>query len=365
MGTIEKIKELLHKDLFQKTELSLKNKQLLFANMHVLMRSGIDIINALELSKSSFKKSKETLMIDKIIYHITEGASIYKAFQKTKMFDNYETYCIKVGEETGQLKKVFINISTYYKKKIEQKKKFISALSYPILVLATTILVMLFMVHFVIPMFGEIFKRFGSDLPSLTKKVVAFSSFFKSTFLYFVGGIIILYFINKFFFSKRDSYQRYKSKVILRIPIWKNIVKKNQLSKLCMTFELMLDAKVPLAQTIDFAYDIIDFYPIKKSMNYVGEELIKGKSFHEGMSECKIYDKRMLTLIQISEESNSLATMFKQLREQYDEEVDEKIKQLRAAIEPVMLLLIGSFVTLILIAMYLPIFKMGSSFGGG
>jgi type IV pilus assembly protein PilC len=329
------------------------------------MKSGIDIISALELSKSNFKKSKETIMIDKIIYNITNGSSIHEAFQNTKMFDNYETYCIKVGEETGQLKKVFIDISTYYKKRIEQKKKFISALSYPIIVLVTTILVMLFMVHFVIPMFGEIFKRFGSDLPPLTKKVVAFSSFFKSTFLYFVGGFIILYFINKFFLSKRDSYLLYKSKLILHIPIWKDIVKKNQLSKLCMIFELMLEAKVPLAQTIDFAYDIVDFYPIKKSMKYVGGELIKGKPFHKGMSECKIYDKRMITLIQISEESNSLHTMFKQLREQYEDEVDEKINKLRAAIEPVMLLLIGSFVTLILIAMYLPIFKMGSSFGIG
>ena len=346
---------------FRRKKFTDKKKQQLYNDLSTLLSSGINIINAFELLKESFSKSKDKVFIDSIIELIIEGASLSEAFEKTGKFSAYEFYSIKIGEETGQVNKVLSDLNIYFKKKIDQKRKIIGAFMYPAIVILTALMAVFFMMNFVVPMFEEIYKRFDSGIPALTKIVINISHALSEIIIIMV---IISIIIIVFYYIVRDKlwFREYKNSLLLKLPLLGELIRKTYLLRFCLSMELLTGSDIALINSITLVKKMISFYPLQNSLNGIYNDLLYGMPLNESMKKFKIFDNRMTSLIKVAEETNKFENTFSILRNQYQSDIDYKSSIISSVMEPLLIIMIGIVVAVILISMYLPIFKISSEF---
>ncbi len=361
-GGLNSVLGLLNKDIkLFGNQLKDKKKQNFYLDLNVLLSSGIDIKTSLEIICSDAVKKEDKTLFEKIKNDIIEGSGLSDALLKSNKFSTYEIFSIKIGEESGKLTEVIKNLCEYYTKKIEQSRKIVSAFSYPAIVLSTAIVAIVFMLNFIVPMFEDVFKRFNNkELPGITKFIIDVSNFFSTHF--FTGIVLIMAIvITLYSVKKKDWYRNYASRLSMRTPIFGEILRKIYLGRFCMSMELLTGAKVPLINAIRLLKKMIGFYPIEISLNKIEDDLLHGKSLHESMATFKIYDKRMISLIKVAEEVNQLEEVFGKLKKQYADDVDYKTSTMGSMLEPFIIIFIGLFVGIVLIAMYLPMFQLSTT----
>ena len=218
------------------------------------------------------------------------------------------------------------------------------------------------MLRLVVPMFQDIFKQNNVELPWITKMVVAASDFFKDFGGFLIVGFILLIVLRKQIL-KRESVRLFRDGLLLKTPYLGSFVKAVYLAQLTRAMSLLSASKVPMLRSIELAGKMIDFIPIKKGLDEVNQKIVKGKSLSESLQENKIFDPKMISLIKVAEETNQTEFIFERLNQQYSIEVQQKSKLLSTLLEPLIILFVGFFVGVILVAMYLPMFKLGNVLG--
>lgn len=339
-----------------------KVKEGFYTELSVLLKAGINLKAALELIANSQKKTKNKELIQKIIDNIVSGKSLSEAAKEEKTFTNYEFHSLKIGEETGTLHKVTEQLGHFFYKKNEQRRNLINALTYPIIILSTAILVMLFMLNFVVPMFQDIFKQQNIELPAITKFIIGLSDFVKSYGLLLFLGMIIL-FASGFFLKKQLWYNKGRDNLILEIPVIGNFVKMIYVSQFIQAIALLTASKVPLVESIKLVKQMINFNPLKQALEEVNINILKGDSLSSSLKKNTLFDAKMIALIEVAEETNQNEFIFDRLNKQYSTKVEQYSKQFSIIMEPLIILLVGILVGVILIAMYLPMFKLSSIVG--
>jgi type IV pilus assembly protein PilC len=354
--------DFLSKDIsFGKGKLSDKKKEGFYNELGTLIRSGIDIRSALELAAGSYTQKKDMELFSAVQKQVIAGKSLSETMQLESKFSPYEYYSVKIGEETGKLGEVLGELAKYYKSKISQQRKIIGAITYPLLVLFTSFAAVFFMIKFVVPMFADVFKRFGGKLPYITSLIVSFSDWFDRyiyLMLFVIAAIVVLYFINrnKFWFKKGVAL------LLLRIPIVGEITRKVYLARFANTMRLLTETNTPLLQALELVRQMITFYPVENSLRLAEKDILLGSSLSSALSKYDFYPGKFIQMIKIAEEVNRLEYFFEQLAEQYTEEVEYKTNAISGLLEPLIIIFLGLVVGVILIAMYLPMFQMSSSF---
>jgi type IV pilus assembly protein PilC len=217
------------------------------------------------------------------------------------------------------------------------------------------------MLKFVVPMFGDVFKRFGGKLPWITEKIIAVSNAMENNFWRFVILILlILAFI--LFTRKTEKVREVFSKIVLRTPLIGNLVQKIYLARFCNSMRLLINAKLPLLRAIALIRQMIRYYPIESSLQKVEDDIMNGKTLHESLQQFKVYPSKMIQLVKVGEETNQLDYFFGKISEQYIEEVEYQTSTLSSMMEPLIIIFLGLIVGVILISMYLPLFQMSNSF---
>ncbi|MFA6924751.1 MAG: type II secretion system F family protein [Bacteroidales bacterium] len=343
-------------------KLSDKKKQGFYSDMFILLSSGIDIKTTLELICDEFTKKNDALIFNEIRKNVIEGKSLSEAIKLSGKFSDYEIYSVKIGEESGRLNEVLKDISDYYSRKIEQKKKLVGAFSYPALVMMVAILAVVFMLNYIVPMFQDVFKRFNNkELPYITQMVInisaGFSHYFSLILLFVVGAVAFLYSVRK-----KTMYRNISSRIMLKLPLFGQIVRKIYLARFCFSMELLTSTKVPILTAIQLQKKMVGFYPIEHSLEIIENDILHGKPLHESMKQFPIYDRRIISLIKVAEEVNQLDVVFGRLKNQYNNEIDYSTTMISSILEPLMIIFVGAFVAMILIAMYLPMFQLSTSF---
>ncbi len=357
------ISEILNREIrFKKARIGNKKKVVIYENLHILLKSGVDIQNALEIIKDNFSKIKDKEIVENIKHQIVNGQTISTAFHNTGLFSFYEYYSLRIGEETGKIICVLGDLHKYFKKKVEQRQKIIGAVTYPIIVILTAIIAVFFMMSFIVPMFENIYERFNRELPYLTSTVIDISHFFENNALNLLGIVLLLAILYTVFRNK-PRFIRAKDHSFSKIPVIGDLIRKTHLINFCTSMELLISARIPLSEALSLTSDMINYHPISYSLSIIEEDLLKGSSLTVSMNKFPVFDKRILSLVKVGEEVNQLDKSFGTLKEQYLTEVDNKIAMLSSIIEPLLIIFIGSFVALILVSMYLPIFQMSTSFG--
>lgn len=353
---------LLSKDIaFTNKQLTDKKKEMFYNELSVLINSGIDIKTALDLTTSSFTNEKDLIMFAEIQKEVIAGKSLSETLQYNKKIGNYEFYSIRIGEETGRLGEVLNELAKYFKSKITQRRKIIGAITYPLLVLITSFAAIFFMIKFVVPMFADVFRRFGGKLPYITSLIVSFSDCFDRyiyLLLLIIISLITFYFLNR----EKKWFKQYAALFILRIPIIGEILKKIYLARLANTMQLLTGTNIPLLQALGMVKEMIIFYPIEQSLIQAEKDILLGSSLSSALAKDDFYPKKFIQMIKVAEEVNKLEYFFEQLSKQYTEEVEYQTNTISALLEPLIIIFLGLAVGVILIAMYLPMFQMSNSF---
>jgi len=354
--------DVLNKDIsFGNGQLPDKKKEAFYNELGTLIRSGIDIKTSLELTGSSYTKAKDIELFRGIQEAVVAGQSLSETLKNHDKFSSYEYYSVRIGEETGRLGEVLNELAKYFKSKLQQRRKIIGAITYPALVLSTSFAAIFFMIKFVVPMFADVFKRFGGKLPYLTALIVSFSDWFDRYIYVLLFGIIVLvvfYFVSR----KQEWFLRFSAKVILRIPVAGDIVKKIYLARFANTMRLLTGTNTPLLQALGMVKQMIVFHPIVDSLIVAEKDILHGSSLSETLGKHDFYPVKFIQMIKIAEEVNKLEYFFEQLAEQYTEEVEYKTNAISGLLEPLIIIFLGMAVGVILIAMYLPMFQMSNSF---
>lgn len=353
------ILQLLNQDISFSTNYPDKKKEQFYAEISLLLSAGTDIKTALELIVDETEKEKDKKLLESIKNDIINGLSFSDALQKTGKFTEYEYYSLKVGEESSRVDIVLTDLATFFKRKVEQKRKLSSTLSYPIVLLCSAFGMVLFLLKFLVPMFQDIFKSFGKELPDITQFVVdaseTVSDYFLIIFLIIVGLIAFVY-INK----KKIWFRQITSKIILKIPVLGDMAQKIYLTRFCHSMNLLISARNPLLNSIQLVKKMIDYYPIQTALEKVEQDIMHGKLLNESMRNFSIFPKKMTSLIKVAEEVNKLDAIFKNLDEQYSKELEHKSEVFGKLLEPFIILFISVVVGFIVIAMYLPMMEINT-----
>lgn len=359
---LQGIIDLLNKDLsLFGDKLNDKKKEAFYHELGILLSAGVDIKTTLELISMEQAKEKDKLLFERIKDFVIAGNTLSGSIRDTRMFSAYEFFSLQIGEESGKLPVVLKELGLYYNKKIKQRRQIIGALTYPSIVLFTSLAAVFFMMNFIVPMFADVFKRFGGDLPTITKMIVNASTFFRKYFyIFFLFVISIIVFV----YSQRQQiwFRKYGSKILLRMPLAGEIVRKVYLARFCNSMTLLIGAKIPILRSINLVKQMIGFYPLEESLTQIEKDILHGISLNKSMSAFSIYPKRMTSLIKVGEEVNQLDNFFEKIASQYNEEVEHQTSMISSMIEPFMIIFLGLIVGFILIAMYLPLFQLSTSF---
>jgi type IV pilus assembly protein PilC len=352
----------LNRDIsFGTKELSDKSKESLYLELSSLLQAGINLKSSLELITADQRNGKDKELLEGIQDAVISGTSFSQALQKTGKFSLYEVYTLQIGEESGKLVEVLWDLAKFYQNKIKQRRKIVSALTYPSVVMTTSLGAVFFMLKFVVPMFGDVFQRFGGRLPWITEKIIGVSQALENHFLKFtlILAIIVSAMISV---RKTEQFRRIASNLLLRLPVVGNLVKKIYLARFCNSMRLLIDARLPLLRAIALVKQMINYYPIESSLQKVEDDILNGRALHESLQQFKVYPSKMIQLVKVGEETNQLEYFFGKISEQYIEEVEFRTSTISSMMEPLIIIFLGLIVGVILISMYLPLFQMSNSF---
>jgi len=290
---------------------------------------------------------------------------VYNArfLQSRKEFTEYEFYSVQIGEESGNLPTIFFELASFFKQKNEQRRNLVNALTYPMIILSTAVLVVVFMLRMVVPMFEDIFKQNGVELPAITQWIIAASNFIKSYGLLVLLVLATLVLIRKPLL-KREGIKRRKDYLLLRVPYVGNFVRSVYLTQFTQAVALLTSSKVPMLNSVQMVKRMIDFVPLQEALNVMEAKIMKGVALHESLKGNNVFDNKLVSLVKVAEETNQTEYIFEKLHQQYALEVQQKSKMLSTIMEPLIIVVIGIFVGVILVSMYLPMFRLSTVLGG-
>jgi len=354
---------ILNKNISFSKKLGDSKKVNIYKNLAILLKSGIDFKTALSMAKDEQKNTLAKQTMESLLQDVIKGKSLFEAMDKTGQFSPYEVFSVKIGEETRKLNTILEELHKFFLRKVKLKKQVISILTYPAFILVLTIATLYFMLTYVVPLFKSVFNQFDRELPTLTKYVIALSENFKTLFLIFLAVVVIIVIVIQKI-KKSTSYRRIISKIILKIPFFGKLNKDIYLTRFCQAMSLLLVSKTSLVESLNLIKKMIGYYPIEHALEQVEKDIVRGHTLSTSLSKFKIFDSNIISMVKVAEQVNQLDTMFLNLANQYNDEVEHKTKTMGTIIEPLMILFIGGIVGIIMISMYAPMFDLSEVIGG-
>jgi len=345
-----------------------KNKKITTADIAIFTRQLAAMINASIPLVQSFdivakgqsnKRMQELLMAIK--KDIESGTPLSEAFKKYPAYFN-DLFCnlVDAGEKSGSLDIMLDKLASYREKIESIKKKIKKALTYPIAVLIIAFLVTAGLMIFVVPQFESLFKGFGADLPALTRMVVDLSDFFqKYWYLIFgsIGGAIY-----GFIYARQHSkpFAENVDRQLLRFPIIGPIMQKAAIARFARTLSITFAAGLPLVEALKSVAGATGNILYAKATDTIREDVSTGTTMNQSMERTKLFPSMVVQMVAIGEESGQLEQMLSKVADFFEEEVDTAVDSLSTLIEPIIMSILGILVGGLVVAMYLPIFKLGS-----
>lgn len=338
-----------------------KEKESFYSELGLLLSTGVDIQKSFLIILEDIKIKSHKILLESILNDIISGESMYETLKsRGKIFTKYEIESIKIGEESGRLPQVLIELGMFYKGVIKLKRQIIGVLTYPAVVISLSIMIVYFMLSYVVPVFKDVFTQTGNQLPEITIFLVNLSEKSDLIFLSITVFISILIITHKVF-KNNNSYRDITSKITLKVPLINQLISKIYLARFCQTMKLLMTSKVVVNEALDLVSNMISFFPIEKALTELKKDIVeKGLMLNESLNKHSIFPSKLVALIKLSEEVNEPEIIYNKLFEQYTNEIEHQQAILGKLIEPVFIVVLGLFVGFILIAMYLPMFEMSS-----
>ncbi|MBA4342426.1 MAG: type II secretion system protein F [Methylibium sp.] len=325
-----------------------------------MMRAGVPLLQAFDIVGRGSTNPRLTRLLNEIRQDVETGTSLSSAFRKHPMyFDALYCNLVEAGESGGILEALLDRLAIYQEKTVALKNKIKSALTYPIAVMIVAIVVLAVIMIFVVPSFKDVFTSFGADLPAPTLMVIAMSEFFVAYWWALFGGLGGgLYF---FFQSwkRSEKMQKAMDRLLLKIPVFGDLLYKSAIARWTRTLATMFAAGVPLVEALDSVGGASGNAVFSEATEKIQRDVSTGASLTTSMQSTGIFPTMVIQMASIGEESGSLDHMLSKAAEFYEDEVDEAVKALSSLMEPFIIVILGTLIGGIVVAMYLPIFKLG------
>jgi type IV pilus assembly protein PilC len=338
-----------------------KDIALFTRQLATMMKSGVPLLQAFDIvGRGHSNPAVGKLLLD-IKADVETGSSLSQAFRKFPLqFDALYCNLVAAGEQAGILDTLLDRLATYKEKILAIKSKIKSALFYPISVIVVAFVITAVIMIFVIPAFKDVFKSFGADLPAPTLFVIAISDFFVAYWWAIFGAIGGGFY---FFFEswkRSEKMQMVMDRLLLRVPVFGDIIRKSVIARWTRTLATMFAAGVPLVESLDSVGGAAGNHVYKVATKQIQSEVSTGSSLTISMQNVNLFPNMVTQMVAIGEESGALDSMLSKVADFFEAEVDDAVEAMSSLMEPMIMVVLGTLIGGMVVAMYLPIFKLGS-----
>jgi type IV pilus assembly protein PilC len=339
-----------------------KDIALFTRQLATMMKAGVPLLQAFDIVGKGHSNPRVTKLLMDVKSDVETGSSLAAAFRKHPLhFDALFCNLVQAGEQAGILETLLDRLATYKEKILAIKSKIKAALFYPVAVIVVAFIITAVIMIFVIPAFKQVFTSFGADLPAPTLFVMAISDFFVE-YWYLIFGILIGGVWGFFELWKRsEAVQIAMDRTLLRAPIFGDIVRKSVIARWTRTLSTMFAAGVPLVEALDSVGGASGNYVYKIATKQIQQEVSTGTSLTAAMGNANVFPNMVVQMASIGEESGSLDHMLGKVADFYEAEVDDAVEALSSLMEPLIMVVLGVLIGGMVVAMYLPIFKLGQA----
>ena len=326
-----------------------------------MLAAGIPLVQSFEIVGNGHENAAMQKLILSVKGDVEGGNSLAEALAKQPLhFDDLFVNLVEAGEQAGALETLLDKIATYKEKTEAIKKKIKKALTYPAAVLVVALIVTTILLIFVIPSFEDLFKGFGADLPTFTRMVIDLSAFVRSegAIIAFIIGSAVASFL---YFKKRSrAFRHFLDRLALKVPIIGPIMQKASIARYARTLSTMFSAGVPLVEAMESVAGATGNIVFEQAVLSMRDEVATGQRLQQAMENTDLFPNMVNQMIAVGEESGSLDQMSAKVADFYEEEVDNAVDNLSSLLEPMIMAILGVLVGGLVVAMYLPIFKLGA-----
>ena len=330
-----------------------------------MLKSGVPLLTSFDIVAKGHANPAVTKLLMEIKTDIETGSSLTQAFRKHPLqFDTLYCNLVQAGEQAGILDALLARLATYKEKILGVKKKIKSAMFYPTAIIVAAFVITAVIMIFVIPAFKDLFSSFGADLPMPTQVVIMISDFFTSYWYLIFGGIFGGFWLFMNAWRRSEAMQIFMDRLILKLPVLGEIVRNATIARWTRTLSTMFAAGVPLVESLESVGGPAGNYIYKIATKKIQSEVSTGTSLTVAMQNANVFPNMVMQMTSIGEESGSLDAMLSKVADYYEEEVDNAVEALSSLMEPIIMVVLGTLIGGLVVAMYLPIFKMGAAVGG-
>ena len=330
-----------------------------------MLKSGVPLLTSFDIVAKGHANPAVTKLLMEIKTDIETGSSLTQAFRKHPLqFDTLYCNLVQAGEQAGILDALLARLATYKEKILGVKKKIKSAMFYPTAIIVAAFVITAVIMIFVIPAFKDLFSSFGADLPMPTQVVIMISDFFTSYWYLIFGGIFGGFWLFMNAWRRSEAMQIFMDRLVLKLPVLGEIVRNATIARWTRTLSTMFAAGVPLVESLESVGGAAGNYIYKIATKKIQSEVSTGTSLTVAMQNANVFPNMVMQMTSIGEESGSLDAMLSKVADYYEEEVDNAVEALSSLMEPIIMVVLGTLIGGLVVAMYLPIFKMGAAVGG-
>ena len=333
--------------------------------MSTMMRAGVPLVQAFEIVSEGVDKPKMATLIKEVRGDVAGGNSFAQSIRKHPLYFD-ELFCnlVDAGEQSGALETMLDRVATYKEKTESLKAKVKKAMTYPIAVLLVAVIVSGILLIKVVPQFEDVFAGFGAELPAFTQMVIRLSEFVQAWWLAMVVGAIGFFLLFRALHRRSEALRRAIDRIALKAPVAGDIIEKSAVARYARTLSTTFAAGVPLVDALGSVAGSTGNSVYTDAVNKVRDDVSTGQQLNFSMRSTGVFPNMVTQMVAIGEESGALDDMLDKSANYYEEQVDNAVDNLTALMEPMIMAVLGVLVGGLIIAMYLPIFQLGSVVGG-
>ena len=341
-----------------------KDLTLFTRQLAVMMKSGVPLLQSFDIIGKGHHNPSVSRLLNDIKTDVETGSSLEQAFRKFPLyFDDLFCNLIGAGEHAGILDSLLERLATYQEKTLAIKGKIKGALMYPVAIIAVAFIITAVIMIFVIPAFKQLFSSFGADLPAPTLIMMSISDFFVAywwTIFSILGGGLYAFF---YFWKRNKKMQNVIDRIMLKLPIFGDVIRKASIARWTRTLATMFAAGVPLVEALNSVAGAAGNVVYFDATKIIQREVSQGGTLTGAMQNVGVFPSMVLQMVAIGEEAGSLDGMLNKVADFFEAEVDDAVAALASLMEPIIMVVLGTLIGGMVIAMYLPIFKMGQAVG--
>ena len=351
---IKKFSEITTKIKISKEEILNFTKEIL-----IMLDSGISIIKILDIQEQQYKAPLKDIL-GELKRDILNGDTLGEAFKKyEEIFGSFYIGMIFLGESSGNLDKNLRKICEYLELEIRIIKKIKEVIFYPCILLTFSILILTFLMIYIFPNFIKLFEESKRELPLLTRILIGVSNNFHMIILFFICILIIIIFFIRYIKKDRVLKEKYDG-ILLKVPIIKSFIIGNFIIRFSKNISIMLSSGIVIMDILKLLKNFFENIVIKRELEIIEELLFEGKQLSEGLKKNNLFPQKYIKLVIVGEKSGELSKVFEQIAKLEEERIERDIKKLLTLVEPILIIILGLILSIIIIAIYLPIFNMSN-----